>query len=320
MHNLSKNSFFIGIDLGGTKISTGIVDTSGKILAKTKLPTQAQKGPEFVIDQIVKSINLVIKKSRLNRHQISGIGIGSPGPLDTEKGIVHFAPNLPGWKEIPLKNKLESKTGFSVFVDNDANLAALGESWIGAGKGSKNLICITLGTGVGGGLILNGEIYHGSEDSAGEIGHITVEPSGPKCNCGNNGCLEAYSSATGIVNRTKEAIKSGEKTSLKEPITSKKVYLEALKGDKLSKRIMKQAGVYLGIALSNVANLLNLDMAIIAGNVAEAGEIIFEPARKEIKKRAIYPANKIKVVPAKLGTDAGVIGSARLVMIKKFFV
>ncbi|MFN3966882.1 MAG: ROK family protein [Endomicrobiia bacterium] len=317
MHKLRHSQFSIGVDLGGTKISAGIVDQSGKIISKTKLPTFAQKGPEFVINQIIKSIQQVIKKSKIKHSQILGIGIGAPGPLDTEKGIIHHAPNLPGWNEIPLRNKIQSKIGMDVFIDNDANLAALGESWIGAGKNVKNLICITLGTGVGGGLILDGKIFHGFQDAAGEIGHITVNPSGPKCNCGNYGCLEAYSSATGIVNRIREAIKNGEKSSLKEPITSKKVYEFALKGDKLSKRIMKEAGIYLGIALSTVANLLNLEMAIITGNVANAGDMIFEPARHEIKKRTIYPANKMKIVPAKLKTDAGIIGSARVVFLKK---
>ncbi len=314
---MKNNNYSIGVDLGGTKIYTGIVDKLGKIISKVKISTQAEKGPSFIIEQIIKSIKQVIKKSKINRLQILGIGIGAPGPLNTEKGIVHHAPNLSGWKEVPLKERVHSKIGLPVYIDNDANLAALGESWIGAGKGVKNLICITLGTGVGGGLILDGKIFHGWQDVAGEIGHITVEPSGAKCNCGNYGCLEAYSSSTGIVNRIREAIKRKEKTLLKEPITSKKVYEFSLKGDKLSQRIMKEAGIYLGIALSIVANLLNLEMAIIGGNVAFAGDMIFEPARQEIKKRTIYPANKIKVVPVKLGTEAGIIGSAYLVFLKK---
>lgn len=306
--------YAVGVDLGGTKISAGLVDSTGRLLNKTKIGTEADKGPKHVIGNIIRSITAVSKDMGVKPKDIAGAGIGSPGPLDAAKGIIHFAPNLPGWKEIKLKDIVQKEFPFPVHVDNDANVAAYGENWTGAGKKVNYFLFVTLGTGVGGGLIVNNEIFHGTADSAMEIGHVTVFPDGRKCNCGNYGCLERYASATGIVITAKEFIAAGKKTLLtKTVLSSKAVHDAALKKDKVAIDILTDAGRCLGIVIANTASLLNLDMVALGGNVAEAGEFIFKPVREEIKKRVLFPANRIKVVKAKLGVDAGLIGAARLV-------
>jgi len=309
--------YAIGIDLGGTKILTGLINQKGEIVNKIKVLTEVEKGKKNVITKIINSIKDVYKKSKvkIKEKDIVGIAIGSPGPLNTKSGIIYFAPNLPGWKNVHLKDIIQQQIKFPVYIDNDANLAAYGENWIGCAKGVKYFLFITLGTGVGGGLVFNDEIYHGTDDAAAEIGHITIFPDGRKCNCGNYGCLETYSSAGGIVRNAEELIKKGEKTKLDltQELTSEKIYKTALKSDRVSIKSLEFAGKCLGIGISVVCALLNLDVVAIGGNVAEAGDFIFKPAIDETKKRTFFPSNKVKIVKATLGTDAGMIGAAHLV-------
>ncbi|OGW74562.1 MAG: hypothetical protein A3J81_04480, partial [Nitrospirae bacterium RIFOXYB2_FULL_43_5] len=249
-----------------------------------------------------------IKSRKISKKDVLGIGFGSPGPLDTKKGIIHFCPNLKGWKNVPLVKIVSSKTGISTYLENDANAAAYGEWRMGSGKGVCNMLFATLGTGIGGGLILNGELYHGKDDAAGELGHVILFPDGIKCGCGSKGCIEMYASATGIVRRAKEALNTST------ILTSKDVYLAALKKNKIALNIMEETGRFLGIVFSSIINLLNLDMIVIGGNVSNAGEMLLKPIRKEIIRTAMYPAKNIKVIKAKLGPNAGMIGAACLVL------
>ncbi|OGS18887.1 MAG: hypothetical protein A3J83_03965 [Elusimicrobia bacterium RIFOXYA2_FULL_40_6] len=307
----------IGIDLGGTTISVALFNKNISMLEQRILTTESQRGVDYILTKISSNIAELISRHKVQKSDVLGIGFGSPGPLSTKKGIVFNCPNLKGWKNVPLKQLMEHKTGFPVFIENDANSAALGEWCKGSGRGVENMLFVTLGTGVGGGLVINNQLHHGKDDAAGEIGHVILFPDGIKCNCGNYGCIEMYASATGIVRRTKEAINYGRNSvlsKLKENITSKNVYLAALKKDKLACEIMNETGRYLGIIFSSMANLLDLDMIVIGGNVANAGEMLLRPIRKEIQSRVMYPANKVKIIKAKLGANAGVIGAACAVL------
>lgn len=310
--------YIIGVDLGGTKIHTIAINYDGKILSRIELPTCPERGTDFVIRQIVKSVNHVSK--RICKSEIAGLGIGTPGAINSKKGIVHFAPNL-HWRNVSLKKRLEKYFSFPIFVDNDANLAAYGEQWLGSAKNVKNLIYVAMGTGVGGGLIFDGKIYRGVDDTAGEIGHVTVVPEGLPCGCGNRGCLETYSSGPGIANLAKDKIRKGYPSIIPkmvnnrlEKITSLVVYQAAKRKDKLALEIFRTAGTYLGIILAGLVNLLNVEMIIFTGKVAKAGNLIFNSVRKEIKQRALaVPAKRVRVVCGVLGQDAVALGACRLV-------
>jgi len=261
-------------------------------------------------------------QSSIASGDIIGIGIGAPGPLDIKKGIINFAPNLPGWRDVPLRKVLEDEFKKKVVLENDANAAAWGERCYGAGLGVNNLVCFTLGTGIGGGIIIDGKIYHGNNYGAGELGHMTVNKDGPLCNCGNYGCLEAYSSAIGIKNRIKNRIQEGIKSEflnfdgddqLFKSLRLKSIFEAARKGDSLTSDIVEEAISYLGIAIANMANILNPEMVILVGGITNEGDKLLIPLRKEVKKRAFYSNYKsLKIVIGKLAGNAGVLGAAAL--------
>ena len=313
------NKYSIGIDIGGTNITVALVTKKGKIVRKIKFPTKVEEGKTKIIKRIVKALDEVTKG--LQSKSIEGIGIGVAGDIDQKRGIVRFSPNL-FWKNVPIARLINKKFKVKVVVDNDANAAAWGTYILETKRKAKNLICITLGTGVGGGLILNGRIYHGASGSAGEIGHITVNTQGQKCNCGNYGCLETYVGSAYIVRKAIKEIKKGERSLIKklaggnlQSITSQTIQAAALKGDKLARRIWKEAGEYLGIALSGVINLLNPGVIVFGGGVAKAEELIFQPMKKEIRKRAFrVPFEKVKFTRTKFGADLGVIGASLLTL------
>ncbi|OGS24624.1 MAG: hypothetical protein A2297_05895 [Elusimicrobia bacterium RIFOXYB2_FULL_48_7] len=314
---LNTKKYVVGVDLGGTTVSIALFNRNLDMKKHVVVPTEAAKGIDYILTKISKCISGLIEEEQIIKSDLSGIGFGSPGPLNTDKGIVFSSPNLKGWKNVPVKKLMEKKTGIPVYLENDANAAALGEWRKGSGKGVKNMLFVTLGTGVGGGLVLNGRLFHGKNDAAGEIGHVVLFPDGIKCNCGNHGCIEMYSSATGIVRRTKEALKTGIKSTLSQHdanFTSKDVHQAALKRDKLACRIMEDTGKYLGIVFSSISHLLDLDMIVIGGNVSNAGKMLLDPIRKEFLLRTMYPARNVKIAKASLGPDAGVIGAACTVL------
>ncbi len=310
----------IGVDLGGTNIRGILVDTKGVIISQLKCRSQVKRGKEIAIKKLLDLIQKLKAQSVSSGHLI-GIGVGAPGPLDVKKGIIHFAPNLPGWKEVYLKKILKDKFNMKVVLENDANAAAWGERCFGAGKGINNLVCFTLGTGIGGGIIIDGKIYHGNNFVSAEFGHMTVNKDGPLCNCGNRGCLEAYSSATGIRNRIKDKIKKGITSQfftniddyLNESVSLKSIFETARMGDDLTKNIVEDAITYLGIAMANIANLLNPEMIILTGGISKEGENLMMPLKKVIKKRTLSSNYQfLKIVTGELGDFAGTLGAAAL--------
>ena len=311
-------NYVVGVDLGGTKISTALADLAGNVLAQSIIPTNAHEGEERVLERIIKSIQTVIAEGEVTLEEIKGIGIGSPGPLDSRKGIIITTPNLP-FSNFNLVKPLVEKFNVPVFLDNDANVAAIGEYMLGAGKGKKNMVYFTVSTGVGGGAIVDGNICRGNTSNALEIGHMTVSPFGPRCGCGNIGCLEALSSGTAIGKRGQEAVNSKVETSLRnyEKVTSYEVFKEAEKGDAVAKDIIDEALTYLGIGVANAISIFDPEMVVIGGGVSKAGEIVFETVREVVNKRCFKAmAESCEIVPAGLGTDAGVIGAVALALLE----
>jgi glucokinase len=317
---VSEKKWYVGIDLGGTAIKLAIISENGDIAYKKETATNIAGGSDQILYQMNEMIGHGLMALQLTREQLEGIGLGAPGFMDLDKGYVYEAVNL-GWKEYPLKERLQEITGLSVTVDNDGNTAALGELWKGAGQGSEQLLCITLGTGLGGGAILNGQIHHGARDTAGEIGHVTVMPDGgARCNCGKSGCIETIASATGIVRLALEALKGNKEsllaTTLEEngKIEARDVAAAAEKGDPLALHIFDRVGYYLGLTLGNYAVLLNPEKIVIGGGVSKAGDILFNPIRQYYNEFGLTRlTGDIDIVGATLGNDAGVIGAAWLV-------
>lgn len=315
--------YLIGVDLGGTNLKVALLDLKGNIREKVSVLTK--EGKQAVLRQIVETVEGLRKKAKVKKSAILGLGMGTPGLVDSIRGIVRGFTNVKGWRNVGLKEYIEKNMKFPAYVDNDVNLMALGELLCGAGRGMKNMVCLTLGTGVGGGIIIQGELYRGSTLSAGEIGHIPVNADGPRCGCGSYGCLERYVGNAYIVDKAVKAIAGGRRSLIKKlaggdltTITPRIISQAARQGDGLAKEIWEETGRYIGIALSGVVNFLNPEMIVIGGGVAQAGKILFEPIRKTVKERAMrIPAGKVKIVPAKLGEDAGLIGAGMLVKINR---
>ena len=310
--------YIIGVDLGGTKISTAISKKDGVIIENVVIPTNSKEGEAAVLKRVISSIEEALIKANIKIDEVRSIGIGSPGPLDAEKGIIITTPNLP-FKNYNLVQPLKDKFNVPVYLDNDANVATIGEYMFGAGKGKKNIVYFTVSTGVGGGAILNGNIYRGNTSNALEIGHITVDINGPRCNCGNIGCLEAISSGTAIGKRGKEAVATNVETSLKkyDNITSYEVFKEAENGDAVAQEIIDNALNYLGVGIANAIAIFDPEMIIIGGGVSKAGNIVFDTVKNVVKKRCFKAMSEAcEIVPAALGADAGVVGALALAILE----
>lgn len=352
-----KTEHSIGVDLGGTDIKAGLVSSVGDISCRVVVPTDVETGgPKVIASRIAEAVRQVLVKAETegiyatsrsdseepppNRAHASethdeareiGVGLGSPGLIIAETGVVHFSPNFPGWSDIPLVTYVNAELAklqpFKKYkpilrgMDNDVNAMTLGELHHGAGVGYKNLVALTLGTGVGGGVVIDGEVYHGSQNTAGELGHTVVQPDGRYCGCGNQGCLEAYAGAKNIVERVQEKIATGRSTTLTTatnagtPLTPRLIAEAAQAGDELAIEIFAETGRYIGIALTSIAHILNPEIAIIGGGIAEAGEkLLLEPIRAELSKRAMDIPAQMKIVKAHLGNDAGIVGAAMLAL------
>ena len=309
----------IGIDVGGTNVKIALVSDKGIIVYSNSIPTRAETGYEYTINSIKEAIKVLLKETNQNPKDIEGMGFGFPGQIDCQKGIVRLAPNIPGWVDVPIAEIMENEFGIPTRVDNDVRTAALGELNYGAGIGCQNLVCITVGTGIGAGLVINGKLVRGASNAAGEIGHIKLNmEGGPLCGCGDRGCLEAYASGPAIVAMAENYIKGGKSTKYRElanpEITPYIVSVAAQEGDPVAKQIFRIMGEYIGMGLTSVVNLLNPEKIIIGGGVADAGEILFAPIRETIQKRAMtIQKNAVEIVPAKLGNTAGVIGASLLI-------
>ncbi len=316
-----QQRYIIGVDLGGTNIVVGALTADGsRHIAMHTQPTLAESGAVGVVDRIHALIERVIAETmaaeRVTREAFLGVGIGSPGPLDRERGIVIITPNL-GWRNFPLRDEVMRRTGLPATLDNDANCATLGEWWQGAAKGARHVVGLTIGTGIGGGLILNGRLYHGASDVAGELGHTSIDSTGRRCKCGNYGCLEAYASGPAIADRAREALSGGEASILcslvdneVDRITAQTVYDAAQRGDPLAREVVRDTARFLGAGVANLLNIFNPDVVVIAGGVTQAGDALFEPLRAEVKRRAFRPAVDVcRIVPGALPGTAGVVGA-----------
>ncbi len=308
----------IGVDVGGTNVKIALVSDEGKIIYSNSIPTRAEMGYEYTINSMKDAIRDLLKETKMSPKDIEGIGFGFPGQIDCQNGIVRLAPNIPGWVNVPIAKIMEEEFGISTRVDNDVRTAALGELNYGAGVGCENLICITVGTGIGSGLVVNGKLVRGANNAAGEIGHIKLNYlEGPLCGCGDRGCLEAYASGPSIVALAEEYIKGGKSTKYRElanpDITPYIVAAAAKEGDPVARQIFKIMGEYIGMGLTSVVNLLNPEKIIIGGGVAEAGNILLDPIRDTIARRAMTIQKEVEIVPAQLGNTAGVIGASLLI-------
>ena len=310
--------YYIGVDLGGTNVKAGIVTPEGDVLARVENTTEVHMGQDHSVARIIETAKQAVAEAGLTDRQISGIGIGSPGPLDIFNGIVLSPVNFPTWKNVPLVQLLsEAFGGVPATLDNDANVVAYGENWLGAGRDTQNFLCITLGTGVGGGVVCEGKLLHGFDGNAAEIGHICIDYDGPPCNCGSIGCLEVYCSATGMVRRTKAALAvENPRTSLSpEGLTAQRIAEAALEGDEFAQRIYDETGFFLGMGIVSAVALYNSEIVAIGGGVARAGELIFAPTRRTFRRYG-FPnlRDTLKIEPMRLGDNAAVLGAAKLII------
>ena len=310
-------NYYLGVDIGGTLIKIAIVDNKANIIEEDFIDTDTTANPKDVIKNIAE-----VFKSFKNYSKVNSIGFGIAGDINFKDGIVRYSPNIPKWNKVPLKKEIEQITNKPVFIDNDANTAAIGAYWLDIKATVDNMICVTLGTGVGGGIIINKKLFRGNNGTAGEIGHITIEPNGRKCNCGNNGCAETYIGAKHIVKETVDLLNSSNKSkyilnlannNIKQ-ITPKILAQAAKKGDFIAKQVWNNVGKKLGILLADVINFFNPDAIVLCGGISNAGNLIITPAKEEIKKRAFKTSAKsCKIVLSKYTSKLGVVGAAMLV-------
>ncbi|MBU5317491.1 ROK family protein [Clostridium bornimense] len=313
---MSKD-YVIGIDLGGTKIYTAVVDLEGNIISEKTVATNVVEGEEAVLGRIMGTVDTVLKD--VNIEDVKAIGIGSPGPLDVKNGIIINSANFPSFKNFSIVKPIKEKYNLPTFLDNDANVATLGEFMFGAGKGTENMVFVTASTGIGGGAVLNGRLYRGNTANALEIGHMTVMVNGPRCGCGNAGCAEALGSGTAIMKRAREAVNSNANTSLKNysEVTSKEVFEEAAKGDRISKEIINTSLSYLGIAVANIVNIFDPEKVVVGGGVTNGGKIVFDKIQEEVDNRCLKAISENCVIEkAVLGGKAGVLGAAALAIME----
>lgn len=316
--------WIIGVDLGGTNIVVGVLPIDGgdgEVLALRKVTTDAHRGAKYVVDRIIGLIadarEEVVSRHGAATDSFAGVGIGSPGPLNRKTGTVINTPNL-GWRNFPLRDLIANAVGLPATLDNDANCATYGEWWLGAGRNVDTLVGLTLGTGIGGGIVLGGKIFHGVSDAAAEIGHMTIDSTGRRCNCGNYGCLEAYASGPAIAARAVEGIEAGAESLLPglvegklEAVTAATVYEAVVLGDPYANDVMRETAKLLGTGIANIINVLNPEMIVISGGVTRAGDHLFVPLRAEVRRRAFRVAEEAcQIVSARLPGTAGVIGAA----------
>jgi glucokinase len=319
-----KKKYIVAVDIGGT--NTKIAVFRGRAISdRISFPTGLCRGKNELIKFTCFQIAELLNRKNIKKNEVLGIGMGLPGLIDYNTGMVHYLVNVRGWKDVPLKKIMKRITGLDTYVDNDVNVTTLAELYFGSAKGEKNAVCITLGTGIGGGLIMDGRLYRGGAFSAGEIGHVTVDLNGDKCNCGNKGCAEAYVGNKYLIRKVKKELK-GKRNRVIEKLTQgninrltpDRLARAAAMGDAYSIRVWKQTGEYLGVALASVINILDPDRIVIGGGVANAGGFLFEPLIKTVKGRAMkIPANHVKISKSKLGDDAGLLGAATLVRMEK---
>jgi glucokinase len=313
-----SEKYALGVDLGGTNIKIGIVSEKGKLIKSLSVKTEAEGGPKKVISNIVKGIDEILSKNKL---KIQGIGVGCPGVVNIRKGVVENAPNLPGWKNIKLGPILKDKFGYKIHLENDANAAAIGELIFGAGKKFDSFVMVTLGTGVGGGIVFNKKIFRGEFGAAGEIGHISIDMNGPKCNCGSIGCIEAYAGNSYLKEKVRSELPEHPDSKIWKlidndllKVSPRIIQSASEKKDAYAKFVIERMGKQLGSALASLSNLLDISTFIIGGGVAGFGKPLFDSTRQTIAHRVLLPLRqRVLVLPAKLQNEAGIKGASSLV-------
>lgn len=300
--------YIVGVDIGGTKVACVLADAEGNILARQWQPTRSAEGWQTVVQQLFEMTEKVLEGVHLQK--VRGIGISCGGPLDSQQGIVYSPPNLPGWDAVPIKRLFEERFGLSTRLENDANATALAEHRFGAGRGTRNMVFMTWGTGIGGGLILDGRLYRGTNDLAGEIGHTTVLLDGPLCGCGKRGCLEALASGPSIARRARELANESPESLVwqrvtPEEVTAQHVVEAALEGDTFARFVLAEAATYMGIGIANVAQILNPERVVLGTIAVKAGDLVLEPLRRAFAVHAWERVQEVlQVVPAELGDRA----------------
>lgn len=313
-----KNTLIAAVDLGGTFIKAALLDGAGTVAYRSRQPTEAEGGARHVVMRLAETVRSLCSQAGVEVESLLGVGVGCAGPLNPEEGIVYHSPNLPGWSRVPVKRWMEDSLGLPVALENDANAWALGEYLFGAGRNTRHMVCLTLGTGVGGGIVVDGKLVHGARGLAAEVGHMTINSRGVRCNCGNRGCLEMYASAAAVCRAMRKRLRGGSKSRVRalaarspHGITAKLVAQAARQGDRLAKEALEEVGRALGVGIASISNILNPEMIVIGGAVAGAGPLLLEPARKETRRRAFPGATeRLKIVRAKLGEEAGLLGAA----------
>jgi glucokinase len=303
------------IDLGGTKLRSIVADASGRVLGDDIRLSHAQEGLEVVLGRMVECLDASLAKAGVERSRLRGLGIASPGAVDSVRGIVPDAPQLPGWRDVPLARLVEERVGVPVRLENDATAAALGEHRFGAGRGSRYMLYLTVSTGIGGGIIIDGEMYGGKSGAAGELGHVVIDMNGPPCGCGARGCLEALASGTAIGKRGEDLAESGRSPILARlrreegRVTAEMMQRAAEKGDRASREAFREAGRYLGVALASYVNIFDPEVIVIGGGVAKAGDLLLEQARMEMQALAmVQPLRGVRLVVSELGEFVGALG------------
>ncbi len=311
--------YAVAVDLGGTKILTALVSDAGEIVVRQRAPTPQGVGAEVVVDAMAAGIHTVLEQAGVPVEHVVAAGVGAPGPLNPRTGIVFDAPNLSGWRDVPLRDLLAARIALPVFLEHDATAAALAEWWIGAGRGVHDLIYMTVSTGIGGGIIVHDQLLHGASGTAGEVGHMTIDVHGPPCGCGRStGCLEVLASGPAIGRMAREAIAAGRRTVLLEmaggdpgAIGARLVEAAARQGDAVAAEVFTRAATYLGVGVANLLNLFNPARVIIGGGVSKAAELLFDPVRRVARERAFErPGRDAEIIPAALGDDVGAVGAA----------
>lgn len=308
----------VGIDIGGTNIKIAALWNDGRVLASHQIPTLAADGPRQAVGRIVAAVGEVMRAEGLESTEMRALGLDSAGIVDGERNLVLDAPNLRSWERYPLAEEVGSALGLPAFLENDVNAMAYAEWRCGAGRGTRHLLCLTLGTGVGGGLILDGKLYRGARGAAGEVGHTTLEAHGPRCNCGSRGCLERYVGASYIVERALAALAGDPRPSSLRSVPPAELSpfvlsRAAAEGDGLATLVLEETGFWLGVGLASLVNLLNPERIVVGGGVAQAGEVLLGAARRTLGERAMdVPGRMAEIVPAALGNDASLVGAALL--------
>ncbi|OGO24228.1 MAG: hypothetical protein A2144_13600 [Chloroflexi bacterium RBG_16_50_9] len=308
----------LAVDIGGTKIVTAIIYGNGRFLDKRRSLTLAHEGVHAVLNRLFATIDGLLAGNSLEPSQLGAISLAAAGAIDSRHGVITLSPNLPGWRDVPLRDMVGERYQVDAFLVNDASVAALGEHRFGAGRGVSHLVMLTLGTGIGGGIIINGEMYEGATGSAGEIGHMVIDINGPECACGNRGCLEMLASGTAVAREAVKRIGQGEKSILVdmvkgkiEEIDAEKVGVAARRGDSLALNVLSRAGTYLGVGLTNLVNIFNPEMIVLGGGMVGLGDLLLSPAKKVISERAFpISAQAVRIVTTQLGDEAGLYGAA----------